>query len=262
MRLTFCTAADTNYEFFVLPYLCSALTFNRDARAEVYVEPSSEFKTVNAGALRILRRHFGKRFVIRHAIFEGRIPHVVRFLEEPEEKTEFTYIGDVDILLLEPISEVHIEHMARTGLPYSNILRPGSDPPRLSGLHFTRTDAFYPLKIPSYLDAKRDGDEATLAHLVCAKGLRLPDPADTFRPVHGFHFSLNRMPTARIGWGLQEKWIEPYQSLRNSAPWSALRPLFDRRYLLLLALAESVLHSRWPDQFNLDNTLSLKELLR
>ena len=261
MRLTFFTASSANYEFFVLPYLCSALTFNIDARAEVCLEHPGTFEKMNADALRILRKEFGSRFLIRPAIFEGRIPHAVRFLEEPEEKTEFTYIGDIDVLILEPITDAHIEHMARTGLPYSNILRPGDGPPRLSGLHFTKTDVHYPLKIPSGLNANLEGDEAALARLVTAKGLQLPDPEDKFRPVHGFHFSLNRMPTAKLGWGLHERWIASYQNLRNSKTWRTLTPLFDHRYHICLALANTAIHARFPNLFSLDSAPHLGDLL-
>src|SRR3546814_4504457 len=110
MRTTFFTSANRAYEPFVLPYITSVLLSNEDARVEICLERPPQFETGNADALDILSRHFGNRVDIRRGVFSGTVANNVRFIETPNSQTEFIYIGDIDILVLEAVTDQHIRH--------------------------------------------------------------------------------------------------------------------------------------------------------
>lgn len=241
IRTTFFTSANRPYEFFVLPYVTAALVHNDDARVEVCLEDSSRFRQANEEALAVLEDGFGKsRFHFRDSERTAQIPakvspNSVRFIEVPEVMTTFTYIGDIDILCLESVSDKHLRRMVQTGLPYSNVLRPGK--PVLSGLHFTRSDVYYPQRIPDDADFKRD--EYLLYELVAAQGLDLPAADETWRPVHGYHLSLNRAPLEKLGWGVTAReHVNAYRELRKHRVWRSMLPHFDSKYALLLGLLD------------------------
>ena len=252
IRTTIFSSATPDYELFVLPYIASALIHNDDARVEVCVEENARFRETNAPALEELLRHYGEsRFRVRDVVSSrGMSPNSVRFLETPEVMSEFTYIGDIDILILEQVSQKHIDRMSSAGLPYSNVLRPGRR--ALTGLHFTRSDAYYPVYPPAGVDLNRD--EELLYALVLSRGAPLP-PEEWNRPVHGFHLSLNRSPLPRFvdgkrkpTWGADrsKKRLAAYEALQRHPVWRALYPLFDRRYRVLLGLLDLALVDTFP----------------
>lgn len=249
-RTTFFTAADKRYEMFVLPYIVSTLYHNPDARVEVCLQDASGFRSTNERALDILAEHFGEdRILLRNARWTDIPPHSVRFLETPKVMTEFTYIGDIDILILEAVTDIHIDRMARHGLPYSNEIRKGRK--ALSGLHFTRSDAYYPVTLPNGADPGRD--EELLYALVTARGLGTP-PQGVLRGVHGYHMSPKRAPLgAMVGgkraldWGLSKrKHFKAYREFVCSPVWQRLLPYFERRYRLLLSLMDLGLARHHP----------------
>ena len=247
IRTTFFTFANRNYEMFVLPYIASALIHNEDARVEICLEDSNRFRDANAQGMRGLVRRYGDdRLLVRDVVSsKGIPPNSVRFLETPEAITEFTYIGDIDILIVERVSQWHIDRMVSASLPYSNTLRAGKR--ALTGLHFTRSDAYYPVSPPS--DANLNLDEELLYMLVASRGVPLP-PNEWNRPVHGYHFSPNRSPLNAIvngkktlGWGLNKsrKYFAAYEALQRNSIWQTMYPEFDRRYRLLLGLVDLAL---------------------
>lgn len=252
IRTTIFSSANKLYEMFVVPYVVTSLIHNDDARVEICLEDAGEFESKNAEAIDILDRHFGAdRFLFRDIVVGVDIPspNSVRFLETPQVTTEFTYIGDVDILILQAISPIHIARMSDSGLPYSNVLRDGRE--ALSGLHFTRSDAYYPVEIPADVDLKLD--EALLYQLVTRRGLPLP-PGGLGRPTHGYHLSPNRAPLPRVvdghappGWGVESKArLEVYCALRRHSAWREVRRHVDRRFRVLLGLLELALASEHP----------------
>ena len=267
LRTTFFTCANRAYELYVLPYMTSVLVHNRDARVEVCLESSTEFADANAKALGILERAFGERFLLRDTSTSehGSVPpNSVRFLEVPEVVLPYTYIGDIDILCLESVSEQHLRRMDDTGLPYSNVLRPGK--PALSGLHFSRSEAFYPQRLPEDADLRRD--ERLLYQLVVSRGWDLPDPDDRWRPVHGFHMTLNRAPLSNPGWSVRAAFggrdvrFEAYRKLPENSVWQEMLGHFDERYVRLLglvdlALAAQVSQLERRDVFTPDHGLAL-----
>lgn len=252
IRTTIFSSANPLYEMFVVPFVVTSLVHNDDARVEICLEDARAFESKNAAAIDILDRHFGSdRFLFRDIVAGVDVPspNSVRFIETPEVTTEFTYIGDVDILILEAISPIHIARMGDSGLPYSNVLRDGRE--ALSGLHFTRSDAYYPVEIPA--DADLNLDEALLYQLVTRRGLPLP-PGGLGRPTHGYHLSPNRSPLPTVvdghapaGWGVESKArLEFYCALRRHRAWREIRSHLDRRFRVLLGLLELALASKHP----------------
>jgi hypothetical protein len=130
-----------------------------------------------------------------------------RFVVPPESKADFVYIGDVDIMI---VDDVWIKHkrVFERGLPYSNRVRHNTT--KLTGLHFTRYDTYYPL--PEIRDIANEfkNDEEVLYQIVKRSG-QLDrqaeiDAVGVGRPVHGIHMSLNRIPfsdpSIRVDWGI------------------------------------------------------------
>ena len=250
-RTTFFTAADRRYEMFVLPYIVSTLAHNADARVEVCLQDVNAFRSRNERALHILGEYFGEdRTLLRSTRWTGIPPNSVRFLETPKKITEFTYIGDIDILVLEAITDIHIERMNRHGLPYSNEIRSGRQ--ALSGLHFTRSDAYYPITLPDDVDPRRD--EELLYALVTARGWGTP-PKGMLRGVHGYHMSPKRSPLSALvrgkrtlDWGLSKpKHFNAYRDLIRSPVWQRLVPYFDSQYRLLLGLMDLGVAQHHPE---------------
>ena len=242
---TFFTAADVAYDLFAIPYAFSALFHNPDARVEICVENPAAFRERNRPAIEALHTRFGERVLFRGGDFKGRRPHIVRFLEAPQVKTEFTYIGDVDILILQHVSASHRQKIADLGIPHSNIRRAGHE--RLSGLHFTRTEAYYPVQIPSGFDIAARGpgaDERFLYETVKARG-HLPPAGHRWRPVHGFHLSFrNRFPLAPLGWVLNERMEPAYRAMIRADEWQSVERYFDPRFLAVKMLLDGALAAR------------------
>lgn len=140
--------------------------------------------------------------------------NTVRFITTPTIKNEYIYIGDVDIICLERnIFSKHVEVMKKENMCYSNIVRKNSNPPKLTGLHFSLYDCFYPHPSLEGIDMTTN-DEEILAKMVMRKGITLNYSA-LWRPIHGIHFSQNRPSikgTDKIpGWNAdryKHQWIE------------------------------------------------------
>lgn len=247
MSVNVFTAANGKYEPFVLPYAVSILAHNPEAVVEIALEDDARFREENADALSALSALSGlaDRLILRAGDFSRLPANSVRFIETPTRKADYIYIGDIDILVLEEIAPAHLASMNRTGLPYSNIKRPGKT--ALSGLHFSRWEAFFP-----HADAKRDRinlDEGYLYDLIEARGLPLPHEDEKFRPIHGFHLSLNRDPrTTRNTWGgVNKHMAEAFARFRTSELWLAVSPFFDRRYKRVLFTLEVMLAAKFPE---------------
>ncbi len=232
-HLTVYTVANRRYEPFVLPYAASVLATNANTVVEIGLEEPRRFERDNPDALELL----GDRLVLSRVEFNN-APNSIRFVTEPSTRADYVYIGDIDILIVEPIAPSHLASMAKSGLPYSNIVRPGQE--RLTGLHFTAWDAFYPL---TRIDCRSTIglDEYYLWRIIQDRGLPLPPPELKFRPLHGFHLTLSQHPRT-YGWGgvTNALYMDLYQQMRTSETWVAMLPLFDHRYRALLSIFEAM----------------------
>jgi hypothetical protein len=149
-KINFFTVATGKYKDFIVPYVTSVLHHNRDAFVEILVDNiavlaqdiaslnklfGGEYKIIQIGADDIAR-------VSRSGTKWSSMAASLRFVTMPTVKLEYTYIGDIDILVLQKdIWPLHANYMKLTGVPYSNMARRGQK--RLTGLHCVRTGAYY-----------------------------------------------------------------------------------------------------------------------
>jgi hypothetical protein len=241
MGVTFFTCATRSYEHFAPVYIASITAHVRDAFVEIGVEDVSRFQHDHGASLALLPHD---RFLIREVVWDmpsGRraAPNSVRFINEPLTRNQYVYIGDIDVVFLDPqFAQHHLEHMSQTGLPYSNAVREGTQ--RLTGLHFSRWDAMYPLPDVSGLGSDGRLDEVLLYEIVQAKGHAFP--SEWFRPVHGLHISPNR-PEDPVLWGVR-KWASRFLAWTESPSFTALYPTLAARMQRQLRLA--ILEARGP----------------
>jgi hypothetical protein len=243
--LTVFSVANLNYEPFVVPYIASVLTHNSNAIAEVGVIDAEAYFARHGKAMKFLAERFPReRWKVRTADFGKTSPNALRFLEQPTLQSDYVYIGDIDILVLEEIAPFHMAEMAATGLPYSNMRRRREE--LLTGLHFSRWDAMYPhAALPEGTIIR--SDEQLICSLMVAKGFALPPMERRIRPLHGFHLSPNRSPTA-LAWGLgRPELVDSYVQFRRGEMWRNLVPLLHPRYRVLLLLLDTALAADNPE---------------
>ena len=232
----FFACADKKYEDFAPIYIASALSHVANSFVEIALDDADRYIRQNSALVDELRRIFGARFTLRSVNWRkdtGRRirPNTIRFINQPHHITDYVYIGDIDIIHLDSgFVDAHLGFMAKTGLPYSNSVRP--DTSRMSGLHFTKFDALYPLPDISGINIFGRNDEEVLYEVCEKKGLAIQDK-EWWRPIHGIHISPNRQPwgsvrngKARPGWGIQ-RWEAHYSKFRAnpllSNIWEMLR---------------------------------------
>lgn len=259
LQTLFFTYANARYEHYVLPYIYSVLFHNSDAAVEVCLDSTDSFLERNRTGLEVLERCFGAgRIRLRDTIFaKAKVvrPQSVRNVETPTLMLPYTYIGDIDILILEGgITAKHKANMERIGLPYSNTYRRVEEGGRdlLSGLHFTRTDAYYPQIDVSDLDLKQIGNQDLIYKLAVGKVGKAPPKTAKYRPWHGFHVSerLNfymRDPAGRQ-YGLNDvKMCEAYRRMRSTSGWRQLYSSFSPEYKAIVDLIDSALQRLYPE---------------
>jgi hypothetical protein len=204
------TCADCGYEDFIPLFVLSTLLSNPYSAVEIGVEDVDLFMQRHGTAMRQVSEAFpAEKLLIRSALFRDKkdrriLPNSVRFLTAPLRPSRYVYISDVDIIVLAPdLLRKHLRHMRRTGLPFSNMIRHGTQ--RMTGLHFTRYDALYPLPNCDDLDVTTMNDENLLYEIVRRRVGTVTIPGAPYRPVHGIHISPNRKPLGDDrfpGWGI------------------------------------------------------------
>lgn len=242
----FFTAATGKYNMFVLPYIASVQWSNPSASIEILTDKPRKYEECEMMLKNVTIRNIPDEF--KPWIRNKQKSQAIRFLTYPDVRKDYTYIGDVDIIVLEDILQQHVDNMKKIRKPYSNIVRPNSQ--RLTGLHFVDTDKWYgklrrwpTWKLMEVLENKTKSDEQTL-YWITRRLFGVPDASATFRPVHGIHTSLNRNidPKNDIpGWGAHPQWLEKYKELRESEEWKTFYPYFDHKYTQILKQIESKL---------------------
>ena len=236
MRTTFYTCCDKKYQDFIPIFIHSILYHNDDADVEIGVDDINLPKNITESVRIIMNWYPNSKVCIRSVSFDPIVVfekthnvcvNVVRFINEPSIKNDYVYISDIDIIMLQNnISELHISEMIKTGLNYSNIVRPYEDKRlrKLTGLHFTKWDAYYPIN--NFEDIVGDDglaqDEVFLFNLVSKRNI--VSESTQYRPVHGIHVSPNRTPNGYPGWGLSG-WIPQWHSYRKSNEFIELEGL-------------------------------------
>lgn len=209
-KLLFYTAATGPYAAFLPLYVYFAHDSNPGAAFEFIVDDVDRVEAAYGSALDALRREGGISVRLREAgplSKKVAMQNTLRFVVEPETMANYVYIGDIDILIVEDVMARH-KRIFDDGLPYSNIIRPGTT--RLSGLHFTRYDTYYPLPEINDIISSVRNDEEVLYRVVARKGhLERQSEIDAHRigrPAHGIHMSPNRIPLSdasfKLHWGI------------------------------------------------------------
>ncbi|MFM2010397.1 MAG: hypothetical protein RLZZ479_788 [Bacteroidota bacterium] len=223
------TCCNKSYNNFIPLFVFSHLYHNPTAFIEIGYD--DELSEETQKAISYISKIFPNRFLINKievgVIIHKKnkitcVPNLSRFIIEPTVKSKYIYISDIDIICLQKdLLSLHVKDMEKTGLPYSNIVRKVADENqqyrRLTGLHFSLWDNYYPL--PPYADLieKRlhNHDEVFLYELV-KKRFSYFDYENEYRPVHGIHISLNREPIGKINWGITE-WADEWVIFRNTS---------------------------------------------
>ena len=219
------TCCDNDYTHFI-PLHCAAALFsneNIDIEIGVNLERLTDDEEEALNKLKNLHKdskiNIKYNFYVRNssggfnnATYNGKTmwSNTVRFVSEPQIKNKYTYIGDVDVILLRKnFYNYHINIMKEYGTTYSNWVR-DNGPHCITGLHFVETDAFYPQKLDGI--NLNDVDEAILKIIqsrVCSINDNIPR-----RPVNGLHFSRNQRFKAQLG--LCKTFIDELNSYKDN----------------------------------------------
>lgn len=254
-KLLFFTATDNGYEDFIPLYVYFASKYNKDAQFEFLVKNlTPEFQN--------LINEFSKTFhteINLRKITSNNIRGVeLRFLEEPKIKCEYTYIGDIDIFINEPILDFHISMMKKYSTIYSNCVR-YNDKDRMSGLHMVKTKEWYE-NTKKVRDSYKDKIE--FKHFQRSNELLLKDITfesklskyvedskdikdfNIKRPVHGLHISLKRVPfTDKMYFPTELFKSMIINDLYKSEDWNKLKPFLSKKILDILKTCEDYCNS-------------------
>lgn len=256
-NLTIYVTANRLYEPFILPFIAACLLHNPNSHVEIGVEQAEETYRHYAAGLDYIQAHISGAFSLHSVDFNEASPNNIRFLTPPKTQADFVYIGDIDILILESIAPWHMQHMKETGQPFSNIKRTGKK--ALSGLHFSKWEALYPLpNLSGLANPRTHPDEALLYEIITRLGHKIPSENKFKRPLHGFHMSLNRRPRR---WGINDKSqgsflqnrLHAYKILRGHKAWTGLWPHFDISYQRLFALLDYEVEAHAPNMFSAED---------
>lgn len=244
MRTLIYTCADKEYSCWIPLYCLGMLMHNTDIDIEIGIEGTAS-DDIHICLEHIRRWYPNSKILLKENFFitngnktlfnNKKIMHnTVRFITEPIIKSDYVYIGDIDIICMENnIFQQHIDHMNSLGLVYSNIVRK-NNPTHFSGLHFSKYNAYYPLPDISKLNLIIN-DEIILKNIVELKGHKINYDTN-FRPIHGIHFSKNR-PTVegdgkKPGWeadGWKNEWINFCKSEEYKTIYPHLTPFVKKQ---------------------------------
>lgn len=243
-----------NYQDYIAPYIASALYHNKDGISEILVDDADLFTKEHNSSLKVLDKYFSGRYLIRQIpeYAQKILPNTVRFLTAPTKQVEFTYIGDVDILILDPhVSSWHRDYMNKQNMCYSNNRR--KDQPILTGLQCVKTQEYYSKIDEQYMRLFVDSlernnlnythhDEKVLYSIVKHRIGKIPDDYYSFatRPVHGIHMSPNREPLGQPGWEINPQNAVNYILFRETEMWQELKPTLSSIYKAQLEKIDQV----------------------
>ena len=200
-RITVFVCCDKKYSIFI-PLFCATMLYS-DKRNRTDIEigiSMNELPNNTEEALKYLRERFpNSKILVRYSLFksEGKDAYIgkiktwvnsVRFLIEPLIKNEYVYITDIDVMNLIPnFFEAFFIDMSTRISCYSNLVRSGST--RLTGVHFSKWECLYPVKLPKGFDYMMN-DEMILYRRVKELGVKI-DNKTRYRPLFGIHMSLS-----------------------------------------------------------------------
>ena len=166
IELNIFTWCDENYADFIPLFVVSNLYYVKDCFVEVCLDTDNQFIINKTTSL--LNEIYPNKFLIRNVkALDGFGKAAIRFVIEPQIITKYVYISDVDIVTLQSnLIEYHLGLMQENNLPYSNIIQGDQKIKRLSGLHFTPYENYYPIPEYDYNSKIVSDDRRLLYHLV------------------------------------------------------------------------------------------------
>ena len=192
--LLFYTYADIKYHPFAALYPFFALKSNPQSIVEIVLSSPNAFINEYTDIINYYQKEFPGQVLYSYIDHSDILPNSLRYVVQPQSCAKYVYIGDVDILLLEPnILLWHLRNIKQNQLDFSNVVRSGTK--KLTGLHFIEYEKMFPVQIESNINLNTTTDEDLLYILMNAKGFKMPTGADlTARPVHGLHISFFSRP--------------------------------------------------------------------
>jgi len=208
------TVATSWYRDLVTPFIFFAGKFNSEASFEIYVQNFDDFMQEKRSELNYLTKFYNIHIGNADSYKKYNVTaNQLRFIIEPKIWSEYTYISDVDIIILENIIDRHLP-VIKSGKDYSNMVRPGTK--KLTGLHFVKTHSHYPLPKLKRLLKKFKNDEDLLYAIAHKKGYLQNDTQTSYRPGLGLHMSLNRFPLPLMnlpGWDITKKRLDQMKEI-------------------------------------------------
>jgi len=211
IELNVFTCCDDNYIDFIPLFVVSNLYHIKNCFVEVGVKTENEHVIESTRCF--LDKIYPNNFLIRKLDQQINCNGgTLRFINQPSVYSKYVYISDIDIVTLESnVVDTHLGIMKKHSLPYSNMIRDNSH--RLTGLHFTPYENYYPIESYEDLNGLLQHDEVFLYHLIHKRFPNINNK-NKIRPVHGIHMSPNRNASdKKLGWGLDspkrcEQWTD------------------------------------------------------
>lgn len=232
-------AIGNGHEPFLVPFAYFALSSHPDGFVEIVVADPARYQKAYARDLQVLGEHAG-RFLVRGMVVPINGKHSLgtyRFFEHPTVHAKYTWIGDIDVMLLENVIPKQLKSWTH-GLPYNNFRRPNSE--RLTGVHFVETERYFTkefLKMQRITHSARQGrlgDEGTLG-MMCKKVHGLIDSEHQVDRIQGIHFSPNRGPGKRMALATSKQYSDMFCQVLAEHKLFAALPVVQQLHNQLLS---------------------------
>ena len=237
------TATGKVYEDFLAPFTLFTLVHTPNSFIEIIVEDKAEFEKKYETQMTAVAEIVGtSQFLVRNFQheFNHHHPSVYRYFEVPEVRGKYTYIIDVDIMLLEDILPHYLANWPDPSLPYNNAIRKRDK--RLTGVHFMETEKYFTPKLLQrqqelYREKNyRYGGPGNERHLydLCATAHGLVDKSFRWRPLFGIHFSPHRGRSKKAKLECSPEYRDQFFALADKYPHLFEYRVFDRLKELML----------------------------
>lgn len=211
-----------------MPFALFALHHHPRGFVEMVVVDKGAFVRTYYRQLHELER-VSTRFGIRNFSrpLNHHIPNTYRFFEKPLTKATYTYIMDVDVMLLDDVVPHFEAHFARNNTTVNNMIRKGTK--RLTGMHFVKSDEYFTPALDALQDehyaSPVDNDERILYRIVERLG-KLPPTEFQWRPIYGIHFSPSRGRNKSMDLRTTSTYKQQFIDVLNKYPSFKVFPIF------------------------------------
>ena len=223
------TAINRAYEDFLLPFCLCALHHNPHGCVELVVEDVERFVNHYHSELYTLFA-IHKRFIIRpfQNKFNHHVPNTYRFFETPVVYATYTYIMDVDVMMLDDIVPLFAARFPSKPHLLNNIIRKNTN--RLTGMHYVHTKNYFTPKLKRaqkelYHSNVLENDEEVLYDIV-QRVHPLPPREFQWRPIFGIHFSPNRGLNKSMQLRTTRNYYDKFMHVRDTYPTLFEFPIF------------------------------------